>query len=228
MPAELHETINRALEEELRQKLDGLISQSLSEAAEQLRGRCDEAVEAATREERERAAAESGTAVAETLQASVRRIRGEDSVTGIASALVDGAAKFCGRSALLIHKGDQLLGFRAAGEVDEETNLKLARLSFGAHEASAIAHTLSSLDSTTTQGEPGTLSGGLVELLGLGGGDAVSLFPIVLRDRALAVLYCDGKDGKAVVTPAIETLVAMAEAWIEAVGTRRKQASNAA
>lgn len=228
MPAELDQTITRALEEELRPKLDALIRQTISETAEQLRAQCAEAAEEAARSERERSASESGAAVAEALHESVRRIRREDSVTGIASALVDGAAGFCGRSALLIHKGDQLLGFRAAGAVDEETSSKLARLSFGADEATALAHTLSSLDSTVTHGDAGALSAGLVELLELRPDDSVSLFPIVLRDRALAVLYCDGRDDRPVVTPAIETLVAMAEAWIEAVGTRRKQASTAA
>ena len=43
------------------------------------------------------------------------------------SALVDGAVHFCGRAALLIHKGDQLLGFRIAGAVEPEAGGKLAR-----------------------------------------------------------------------------------------------------
>lgn len=228
MSADLQSTITRALEDELKGKLDTLITDAIRQASEQLQGQCAEAVETAVREAGAQAAGESVKAVAEALHESVRRIRQEDSVTGIASALVDGAAGFCGRAALLIHKGDQLLGFRMAGAADDEVSSKLARLSFPAEDASGFAHALSSLDSTVTRGTASDLSPGMVELLELNEEDSVALFPIVLRDRALAVLYCDGRDDKPVDTPAVEILVSMAEAWIEAVGTRRKQTSTAA
>ena len=50
------------------------------------------------------------------------------------------------------------------------------------------------------------------------------LFPVTLRDSVLAVLYADGGPGQnAVDSTVLEILTASAEAWIEAVGTRKKK-----
>ena len=67
----------------------------------------------------------------------------------------------------------------------------------------------------------------LADVLGTSADDRVHLFPIVLRDRVLAVLLVDGDEERTVEQPAIEVLVSLAEAWLEAVGTRKKSVPQA-
>ena len=224
MPEDLEQAIEQMLDEHLRQKTE-LVAQEL---AGQLKSAYAEAVSGAVKTARGEAAAEARQDFANTLAEAVRAIRLEDSVTGIASALVDGASKFCGRSLLFIHRGEQLLGFRAAGDVSSEQQEGFQKLSVAISQATAIKRAIEALDAVETEGGAEALSSEVVELIGLSDG-GIRLFPVALRDKVLAVLACDAGPGggdtepKAVLSAAIETLVAVAEAWIEAVGTRRKQ-----
>src|SRR5690606_5004838 len=103
------------------------------------------------------------------------------------------------------------------------------RLATPVSHAPALAEAISTLRALETQGGEARLSAGVANLLRLNDGVRVHLFPVALRDKVLAVLACDagtaedGVERSPVIAPAIETLVAVAEAWIEAVGTRRKQ-----
>lgn len=185
-----------------------------------------EAAQSLLESQLEQARKEALQTTAQAFAESSVRIRREESVTGIATALVEGAARFCGRSALFIHRGDQLLGFRVAGERDSEKQLAFQRLSIGVRDASAAAHAIHSLDAVVVEANPGELSQPVVDLFGLTPEQRVHLLPVSLRDKVLAIVYCDdcGEEGeRPVLVPAIETLISLAEAWIEAVGTRRKQ-----
>lgn len=75
----------------------------------------------------------------------------------------------------------------------------------------------------------GRIRGEVSALLELSSEDRVLLLPVALRDKVLAVLYLDprGPDGeqRPIQISAIEILVALTEAWIEAVGNRRKLAA---
>jgi len=223
MQEDLAQAIEQTLGETLRRKTEELVE----ELSAQMHETCRQAAEAARAE----ASAGAGTEFANTLAESVRGIRAEDSVTGIASALVDGAAKFCGRSLLFIHRGDQLLGFRAAGRVSADQQDVFQKLATSVEAAPAIGRSIDTLSATEAEGDSEALSPDVAGLLGLNQTDRVHLFPVALRDKVLAVLACDAgaedSDAEPVVvnTAAIETLVALAEAWIEAVGTRRKQSA---
>ena len=225
MPEDLEQEIERLLDEQLRQKTEAMAR----ELSEQLKSACAAAVSTASTE----TAAMAKTEFADSLVESARRIRAEDSVTGIASALVDGAAKFCGRSLLFIHRADQLLGFRVAGRVGAEDQERFQKLSVPVSRAVAISRAIETLKASVTEGGEDELSSEVTQLFGLGSEDRVHLFPVALRDKVLAVLACDAgpaadeTPAAPVMASAIETLVALAEAWIEAVGTRRKQSSAA-
>jgi hypothetical protein len=68
----------------------------------------------------------------------------------------------------------------------------------------------------------------VVDVFGLGNGARAHLYPVALRKKAFAVLYADqgtGEDEREVLTPALEVLVSLVEAWIEAVGGRKKPAN---
>ena len=50
------------------------------------------------------------------------------------------------------------------------------------------------------------------------------LIPVILRDRVLALLFADSGENKIEVqSAALEVLTTITEAWLEAVGTRKKQ-----
>ncbi|MBI1357914.1 MAG: hypothetical protein GC160_26550 [Acidobacteria bacterium] len=223
MAEDLVQSIEQTLQE-FRQKTEALAH----ELGEQLSAVAAETARLhgeATRDSGEQATA----TFAQSLADATRAIRAEDSVTGIATALVEGTARFAGRSALFIHRGDQLLGFRVAGKATAEQQEAFQRLSIPINQATALGHAIDSIEATVSDGGAGQMSQQVSDLLGLGEADRVHLFPVALRDKVLAVLACDGGpreddvEPKEPPTPAIEILVALAEAWIEAVGTRRKQ-----
>lgn len=210
MERELEHKIQTALDSAFQENFDKL----RGNLVEQVRQDCVAALEPALREARK--------SIAEGLSSAARRIRSEMTATSIAAALVESAAQYCGRAALLIHKNDRLLGFQADG-LDEDRRSRFQQLDIALTDAAAIAHAVDTKDSVVASGTGGDLSAPLVELFGLAAENRVHLFPIVLRDSVLAVLYADevGSNGQPQ-TAAIELLASLAEAWIEAVGTRGK------
>jgi hypothetical protein len=156
---------------------------------------------------------------------AVRLIRAESSVTSIAQALVDAAASFAGRAGLFILREGRLLGFRVWGAEGPEAQQRFERIDLALSAAAAIARAAQSRDRVVAGGNADDLSPQVVDLFGLKPEDRVHLFPLVLRDQVLAVLYADaGPQAKPLETAAIEVLACVAEAWIEAVGSRKKAA----
>ncbi len=232
MPEHFEQAIEQMLDQHLRQKAEEMAQElagPIKSACAQAVSEAVEAERAATEVRSSETAAEAKREFASALAESVRAIRSEDSVTSIAAALVDGAARFCGRSVLFIHRANQVLGFRIAGSVSPQVQDEFQRLATPVSQAPAIAEAISTLRALETAGGEARLSAEVANLLKLDDGARVHLFPVALRDKVLAVLACDagpaeeGVEPSAVIAPAIETLVAVAEAWIEAVGTRRKQ-----
>jgi hypothetical protein len=165
----------------------------------------------------------------DSLAQSARRIRNAQAVTEIAAALVEAASNYCGRAALLIHRGDRALGFRAAGAVGEDVRLEFQKLSIALSDAPLIAEVMEKLEPRDVPADPGQLGAALTGLLCLSPDDRVWLQPVALRDKVLAILYLDSKgpDGQTrpIQSSAIEVLVSLTEAWIEAVGNRKKLAA---
>lgn len=222
MNNDLAAAIESALDSSLKEKIKEKIEELTAEAAERIKAECAPIVDSAVEEARQAGSRDGGAATASELAESVRRIRREDSINGIASALVECAARFCGRSALFIHKGDKLLGFRTAG-VDRSTQAAFEKLAVPIAKAASIARAVESLAPVTAAGRAEDLSSPVVEAFGLSEDDSVRLYPVALRDKVLAVLYADASaDGAEIVSPALEVLVSLTEAWIEAVGARKK------
>ena len=216
MDHKLEHRILTGLDSAFQKRIDGLHL----EFAEQLQQDCAGMVN--------RAVLEAETHAAETLSAAARRLRSEDSVTGVAAALVETTAHYAGRAALLIHKGDRLLGFKAEGLTDAQ-DAAFHRLEIPLADAAAIAHAVDTKDPVVTTGSANELSAPLAEVLNVQPDGRIHLFPIVLRDSVLAILYTDGVGSdREPETAAIELLTSLAEAWIEAVGARGKQPASAA
>ncbi len=191
--------------------------------AGQLQSECAKVLESAVSEARDQSQRESGSATAATLAECVRQIRAEDSVTRVVSALVDSASRFAGRAILFIHRNNELMGFRSAG-VDEGFQASLSELTFPVASSAAFQEAVESLSATLAPGAPDRLPQGFIDLCGLTPEDNVHLLPINLREKALGVLCCDSHGNQEVVESAIEVLVSVSEAWIEAVSARKKAA----
>ncbi len=220
---------------DLAQNLDELLERSLrlrlrdlgDEIAGSLRDECSALVDSAAEQARSETQAAGGGAV-DALADSARNIRKAQAVTEIAAALVEAASQFAGRAALFIHRGDRALGFRIGGAVSGEVQLEFQKLSVLLSDSPAIGQVMEKVEARETQGDAGQLGADVAGLLGLSPDDRVWLLPVALRDKVLAVLYLDskGQDGdRPIQASAIEVLVALTEAWIEAVGNRKKLAA---
>lgn len=218
---------------DIAQNLDELLDRSLrsrlkdlgEELAGSLREECAALLATAAEEARGEAQSANQSAL-DSLAEHARNIRKAQAVTEIAAALVEAAADYCGRAALFIHRGDRALGFRIAGNVGEDVQAELQKLSVALPEAPALQQVMSTLQARECQGDAAQLGGAASELLGLTAEDRVWLMPVSLRDKVLAVLYLDSKgpdgESRALQVSAIEVLVSLTEAWIEAVGNRKK------
>lgn len=224
MPEQLEDKIQSALEVAFDEK----IGNARRELAEQLQNECSAELQSAVNQAREEASRTSREELAAALSAAGRQIRSKDSVTDIAVALVETAAQFCGRSALFIQKGKGVLGFRAQGFRNPDLGQQFQQLDVPLTDAAAIGRAVESRETVVASGTAQDVSGPIAELFGLSSEDQVHLFPVTLRDKVLAVLYADGADSSGdVQTAALELLTNVTEAWLEAVGTRKKQSEAA-
>ena len=209
---------------ELDSLLDPAFERFRNEVESQLDARHTAWLEARWERERRDMERAARARASESLLEALRQIRVEHSVTGIAVALVEAARRYARRTALFIQKEDRLLGFRLTGAEDQEQRKALERLEIPLADAAGPAHAVETSGTVICGGGPGQLGEPLATILGTTGEDRVHLFPIVLRDRVLAVLLADGDERNPVEQAAIEVLVSVSEAWIEAVGTRKRAA----
>lgn len=229
MAPDLALNLDELLDRAVRARLRGLGDEIAGSLREECSHLVDTAVSSAVEQAHEEAQS-SGEAVVDGLAECSRRIRKAQAVTEIAAALVESAARFSGRAALFIHRGDRALGFRIAGAgVDESLQLEFQKLSLQLTETPEIAQVMHRVEAREAHGEAEQLGGAVTCLLGLSAEDRVWLLPVALRDKVLAVLYLDarGENGemRSIHAPAIDILVALTEAWIEAVGNRKKLAA---
>ena len=192
------------------------------------------------------ASAETARAVrhssAESLNLGVRRILHAPTVTDIGAALLEAASSYCGRVALLVHKGDLLSGWRTYGLTrhggNEAAAEALARswaeIQVQVSGAPAFAQAIESRETVVSLSLADHLSAEIVQLLDLTAEEKVYLFPLSLRQIVVGVVYADGRGAaEGVLSPAIELLCAVAEAALEAISSRtpvtaRGQVSDAA
>ena len=188
------------------------VQKTLSENSERLSGEIRAAQEAA---------AEAGcAAAAEGLNIAVRRIRHGSTVSEIGATLLETAAEWCGRVALLVHKGDSLTGWRAQGFAQGFAE-RWSGLQVPIHSAPALAQALQTQEAVVSLNLADHLSGALVEALELGAEEKVYLFPLCLRGKVVAVVCADGLGAEGGVHPAaLELLCGVAETAIEAVSSR--------
>jgi len=216
--------VREELAAQLQSAFGERIEQSRQELTAQLQSECTAQLDAAVSLARNEATRTTAIKVAEALAESGRRIRTKESVTDIAVELVETAKQFCGRCALFIQKGNAILGFRAQGFGDQKIGTALQQLEVPLARGSALAKAVATKERVEANGGAEEVSPEIAGLFGLNGENRVHLIPVILRDRVLALLYADSGEHKIEVqSAALEVLTTVTEAWLEAVGTRKKQ-----
>jgi hypothetical protein len=220
MPNEIVEKIQAAIDTAFGERIE----QVRHELATRLKSECTAQLDAAVTLARAEATRTTAARVTEALAESGRRIRTKESVTDIAIELVETARQFCGRCALFIQKGNAILGFRAHGFSDPKISAALQQLEVPLGNGTALTKVVATRESVQVSGGGDAVSPEIAGLFGLNGDNQVLLIPVILRDRVLALLYADGGEKKAdIQIAALQVLTTVTEAWLEAVGTRKKQ-----
>lgn len=223
LQSQLNESLSRLLDRQADIQVDGSLAASIME---HLRAAHEEGVDLAASES-SRAKASSDLAI---VKAAVSEIDEQRSQAEILKALVNRAAAFAPRVAFFVIKGDQSIGWRARGfqgSVGDET---VRSITFPASADTVIGEAATSL--TTWSGGPQSHSEDhlLLNRLGDEPPQRIVTIPLVVRDRAVAVLYADSAalDSEAINLEALETLVRVAAMAVELLAARSAPAKRAA
>ena len=175
----------------------------------------------------ELAASESSRAKASSdmaiVKAGITEINEQKSQAEILKALVNRASSFAPRVAFFVIKGEQATGWRGRGfegSVGDET---IQQISLPLSSDTVVSSAAKGL--ATWSGGPGSHSEDhlLVNRLGEEPAQRIVSIPLVVRGRAVAVLYADsaGLDSESINLEALETLVTVAGMGVELLSASR-------
>lgn len=149
---------------------------------------------------------------ADLLNQSVRRIRQAADLEQLRATLFDAVGAFSSGSALFRIDGDIAKGERIHG-VPRQAAEAFRALEIPLSSAAALAGAVESRDPVVAAATPGEVSAELVKLAGHPPDGRVSIFPVVARERVLALVYAWGT----VQGSAIELLTQVAAAVWSAI-----------
>ncbi|HTM50889.1 MAG TPA: hypothetical protein VL285_19470, partial [Bryobacteraceae bacterium] len=181
------------LEQLLRDQISGLLGQIESCVSVQM----DEATAAAGYKSRR--------AAVEDLNQLIRRLRECKSAEEVAVWLIDSTSAYCGRAALFEVIGTRVRGVGSRGFADEG-GATFETLEAPLDRAPALAHAIEERDTVVTLGAGSEVSPEIVTALGHSPGERVHLFPILIEERAAAVLYAVAGESGPVDGAALELL----------------------
>jgi hypothetical protein len=148
---------------------------------------------------------------ADQLNQAVRRIRQSPDVEELGAILIDAASAFAGGAALF-HVDESVVRAERVRGLHEENAEAFLSLEVALESAAALATAVESRDPVVAASTPGELSPEIVKLAGHSPEGRVYIFPVVPRDRAVALVYAWG----AVQGSAVELLAQVAAAvWSE-------------
>jgi hypothetical protein len=142
------------------------------------------------------AAARSRRSLGEALNQSMRRLRQCQSTEEIAAWLLDSTEPFCARAALF--------EVTAAGQVKAVAPLE--GLEAPLSEAPALAHAIEERDTVASLGSAAEVSAPIAAALDLDPEARIYLFPIVIEDKAVAVLLASASESEPAANAALELL----------------------
>ena len=223
LQSQLNESFNRLMDRQAEVQLDGAVATSI---LEHLKAAHDEGIDLAAAES-SRAKASSDMAI---VKAAISEIDEQDSQANILKILVNRAASFAPRVAFFVIKGEQSIGWRARGFEGTVGDNAIHQMSFSVAADTAVGTAARSR--TPWSGGPGSHSEDHIILDRLGDEPAARIVavPLVVRRRAVAVLYADSAnlDSEAINLEAIETLVRVSGMAVELLVGRTAPAKQAA
>jgi len=223
LQSQLNEALSQLLDRQSGVQLDGGVMASIME---HLRAAHEEGIDLAASEST-RAKASSDMAI---VKAAISEIDEQQSQADILRILVNRASAFAPRVAFFVVKGEQSIGWRARGFEGTVGDNAIHQISFATSADTAIGNAVRSRK--TWSGGPGSHSEDHLILNRLGDEPPVRIVavPLVVRDRAVAVLYADSAelDSEAINLEALETLVCVAGMAVELLASRSAPAKQPA
>ena len=221
----LNESLSTFLDRQTDVQMEGSLLASLSE---HLRAAHERGVELAASES-SRAKASSDMAI---VKSAITEINDQKSQADILKALVNRASSFAPRVAFFVVKGDQATGWRGRGFEGTVGDEAIQQISFPLSSDTVVTSAAKGL--STWSGGPGSHADDhmLLNRLGEEPPQRIIAIPLVVRGRAVAVLYADsaGLESESINLEALETLVTVAGMAVELLSAARtpKKASEPA
>ncbi|HEY9502533.1 MAG TPA: hypothetical protein VIR01_12955, partial [Pyrinomonadaceae bacterium] len=211
----LNESLSGLFERQSDVPLEGSLSTAI---AEHLRAAHERGIELAASES-SRAKASSDMAI---VKAGITELNEQGSQAEILKALINRAASFAPRVAFFVIKGDQASGWRGRGFEGTVGDNAIQDISVSLSADTVLGSAAKSL--TTWSGGPGSHSEDHMVLNRLGEEPAqrIVAIPLIVRGRAVAVLYADSAalDSESINLEALETLVKVTGMSVELLSAR--------
>ena len=205
LQTQLNESLKRVLESEGEGQWDGSLAASI---AEHLRAAHERGIELAASES-SRTQASSDMAI---VKAAIEEMEAQDSQSETLKSLVNRASSFAPRVVFFVVKGEQVRGWRARGLQGSIGDDAVQQITFPLSADTMVSEVVNSR--TTWSGTPNSHADDelLLQRLGEEAPQRIVAVPLVVRGRAVAVLYADsaGLDSDAINLEALETLVRVA------------------
>jgi hypothetical protein len=219
LQSQLNESLNRMLDRQSAVQLDGSVSASISE---HLRSAQEAGIELAASES-SRAKASSDMAI---VKAAISEVDEQDSQAGILRVLVNRAASFAPRVAFFVIRGNQSIGWRARGFQGTVGDNAIHQMSFPVTADTSVGHAARSCASWSGSATSHSENHLIINRLGDEPPSRIVAVPLVVRNRAVAVLYADSADldSDAINLEALETLVRVAGMAVELLVARSSAA----
>jgi len=204
---------------QLKSVIDQAVSQRLKEHVEQLRQQITDQV---VRDLQPVLATLSGggsdaaQASSSILNTALSAIQESTAQADILKALLDGVSKFSARSALFVVRGTALAGWQAKGFIDDNIRGLTLDASKGL-AAQAIR------DRSRSSAAPKEFDSAFVERQGNPWDNLATVFPLVVKDKVAAILYCDSgrESGRQSDYSAVELLTRHACLWLEHAAVKK-------
>jgi len=215
----VNESLSTFLERQSDVQLEGSLVASITE---HLHAAHERGIEQAASES-SRAKASSDMAI---VKSAISEINEQKSQAEILKALVNRASSFAPRVAFFVVKGDQANGWRGRGFEGDVGDRAIQQISLPLSADTVVGSAAKAL--TTWSGGPGSHTEDhlLLKRLGEEPPQRIVAIPLVVRGRAVAVLYADsaGLDSESINLEALETLVTVSGMAVELLSISRAAA----
>ncbi|HEX7331935.1 MAG TPA: hypothetical protein VF290_10565 [Pyrinomonadaceae bacterium] len=212
----LNESLSNFLDRQTDVQMDGSLVAAITE---HLHAAHERGVELAASES-SRAKASSDMAI---VKSAITEINDQKSQAEILKALVNRASSFAPRVAFFVIKGEHATGWRGRGFEGTVGDEAIQQISLPLSADTVVGSAAKGL--ATWSGGPGSHSEDhmLINRLGEEPAQRIVSIPLVVRGRAVAVLYADsaGLDSEAINLEALETLVTVSGMAVELLSASR-------